>query len=326
MKPAALILGLFLAAALDSGLAMAQSCDDFDECTTNDMCADGMCLGTPRNGGTCDDGNDCTVNDTCVAGMCRGTAAASGTSCNQGCGSCFSQLGFAFCLPDEGSTGNACNDGSLCTVNDRCQFGVCFGDFKCQGSGGGACDFRACNPANGACSDVTFNPCGDCATCQPNDNQDPNNPLPFQCEPAFNGQTCDDGNECTADGTCQQGDCVGAPPVNPNDPTPTASATVPAANTPTATMPPANTPTSAPTSTPTQGAVLTPTATVPASGCPGDCSGDNQVTVDEIVTGVNIALGSLPVSNCPAMDDGGDGEVTVDEILRAINAALNGCG
>ena len=34
--------------------------------------------------------------------------------------------------------------------------------------------------------------------------------------------------------------------------------------------------------------------------CPGDCNGDGVVTVPEVVTVVNIALGSLPLSACPA--------------------------
>lgn len=62
----------------------------------------------------------------------------------------------------------------------------------------------------------------------------------------------------------------------------------------------------------------------PAS-CVGDCDGTGSVTVDEIITMVNIALGSLPVENCPAGDGNSDGAVTVDEIVTAVNHALNGC-
>lgn len=62
-----------------------------------------------------------------------------------------------------------------------------------------------------------------------------------------------------------------------------------------------------------------------AQGCVGDCNDDGFVTVDEIVTMVNIALGTTPITACPAADPNGDETVTVDEILQAINAALNGC-
>ncbi len=59
--------------------------------------------------------------------------------------------------------------------------------------------------------------------------------------------------------------------------------------------------------------------------CVGDCNGDRQVTVDELVRGVNIALGASPLSTCPSFDSDGSGEVTVDELVRAVNSALAGC-
>ncbi|MFI5394500.1 MAG: hypothetical protein ACHQ9S_03110 [Candidatus Binatia bacterium] len=59
--------------------------------------------------------------------------------------------------------------------------------------------------------------------------------------------------------------------------------------------------------------------------CIGDCNGNGSVTVDEILTMVNIALGNTPLSACTAGDGNCDGRITVDEILTAVNAALNGC-
>jgi len=59
--------------------------------------------------------------------------------------------------------------------------------------------------------------------------------------------------------------------------------------------------------------------------CTGDCDGDGMVTVNEIVTALNIGLGARPITDCPAADSGGDGSVTVDEIVAALNFALNGC-
>lgn len=73
---------------------------------------------------------------------------------------------------------------------------------------------------------------------------------------------------------------------------------------------------------------VTPTvpAVTPTPGtCPGDCNGSREVTVDEIIKGVNIALGNASVDVCPVFDVNGDGTVTVDEIIKAVNAALNGC-
>jgi len=59
--------------------------------------------------------------------------------------------------------------------------------------------------------------------------------------------------------------------------------------------------------------------------CVGDCNEDNSVTVDELVRGVNIALGNSELSECPLFDSSGDGQVTVDEVIHAVNAALVGC-
>jgi hypothetical protein len=101
--------------------------------------------------------------------------------------------------------------------------------------------------------------------------------------------------------------------IEPPTPTPiaTATATQPL---PTATQP-------LPTATQ---APPTPTRT-PGGVCVGDCDGNGTVTVDEIVTMVNIALGNVPVTECEAGDSDGSGTVTVDEILTAIQNALNGC-
>jgi hypothetical protein len=59
--------------------------------------------------------------------------------------------------------------------------------------------------------------------------------------------------------------------------------------------------------------------------CVGDCNGDGQVTIDEVLLGVNIALGSAPLANCKVLDRNSDGVVTVDEMLAAVAAAVGGC-
>ena len=71
--------------------------------------------------------------------------------------------------------------------------------------------------------------------------------------------------------------------------------------------------------------VLLSPAASRAQQCVGDCDGDNAVTVDEIVTIVNIALGNRPLADCPAGDRTDDGVITVDEIVIALNFALDGC-
>ncbi|HYD49780.1 MAG TPA: hypothetical protein VEB21_15595 [Terriglobales bacterium] len=65
-------------------------------------------------------------------------------------------------------------------------------------------------------------------------------------------------------------------------------------------------------------------ATTPA--CAGSCNSDDEVTVDEILTMVNIALGAASADQCADGDVDASGGITVDEILIAINNALEGCG
>ena len=62
-----------------------------------------------------------------------------------------------------------------------------------------------------------------------------------------------------------------------------------------------------------------------AQACPGDCNGDAAVTVDEIVTVVNIALGTSPIELCVAADTDGNEQASVDELVTMINLALDGC-
>jgi cysteine-rich repeat protein len=61
------------------------------------------------------------------------------------------------------------------------------------------------------------------------------------------------------------------------------------------------------------------------SACVGDCNDTSAVTIDELLTMVNMALGNAAVSECLAGDRNQNGAITVDEILTAVNNALNGC-
>ena len=80
---------------------------------------------------------------------------------------------------------------------------------------------------------------------------------------------------------------------------------------------------SGPTPTPTVPPLPSPTA-LPLP-CVGDCKGDGHVTVDELLKGVNIALGNTALAECPSFDCNANGQVTVDCLLKAVNAALSGC-
>jgi hypothetical protein len=63
-----------------------------------------------------------------------------------------------------------------------------------------------------------------------------------------------------------------------------------------------------------------------AGTCVGDCNHDDRITVNEIITGVNVILGTLPLETCPALDRGADGTVTVGDLIVVVNNALAGCG
>jgi len=81
------------------------------------------------------------------------------------------------------------------------------------------------------------------------------------------------------------------------------------------------TPTVTPTPTPTPTRSPTPTL----GPCVGDCGSDGRVTVDELLTGVNIVAGFALLDDCPSFDCNHDGEVTVDCLVKAVVAAQRGC-
>jgi hypothetical protein len=68
----------------------------------------------------------------------------------------------------------------------------------------------------------------------------------------------------------------------------------------------------------------TPTPTPTPGPCVGDCNNDGRVTVDEILTFVNIALGTAEPSACVDGIPSGS-QVDIALILQAVNHALNGC-
>jgi len=73
------------------------------------------------------------------------------------------------------------------------------------------------------------------------------------------------------------------------------------------------------------GAIPRTARALESGACVGDCSNDGEVTVDELVTMVNAALGSAPASACENGDADGSGDVDVAEVILAVNNTLNGC-
>lgn len=55
-------------------------------------------------------------------------------------------------------------------------------------------------------------------------------------------------------------------------------------------------------------------------GCPGDCDRNGEVTIDELLRGVGLALGTS-TAPCPAYGN----PVTIDRLVAAVDRALSGC-
>lgn len=223
-----------------------------DPCMQDGVCdpSSGTCIFEQKsNGSFCDDGNQCTTQDRCLNGTCMG-----GTSVTcQPIGQCFTA---GVCDPTTGCStpakaeGESCNDADSCTDNDQCDgMGQCKGSAiicealdECHEPG-------VCNSATGTCSQpespdgkdcdgadavnlCTFGSCiaGECILvdlqCDPVECQ------AGSCEPSTgictyvplaDETSCDDQNACTENTTCLAGECQGGTPLqceyidNPND-------------------------------------------------------------------------------------------------------------
>lgn len=64
---------------------------------------------------------------------------------------------------------------------------------------------------------------------------------------------------------------------------------------------------------------------VGGGACVGDCNGNGTVAINELIVGVNIALGRQRVSACRAFDSNQSQSVTINELVRAVGNALSGC-
>ena len=59
--------------------------------------------------------------------------------------------------------------------------------------------------------------------------------------------------------------------------------------------------------------------------CAGDCASDGSVTIDDLLTMLDVALADAPLADCAAGDGDHDGEIRIDEILAALHVALREC-
>ncbi|MCB9728591.1 MAG: hypothetical protein H6746_08945 [Deltaproteobacteria bacterium] len=220
-------------AALEVELPSSE-CQTDAQCTTPDQplpacrearCVAGRCeLVQADDGAVCDDGDDCTAQDRCQGGACQGSGAVGCDDANPcttdgcdpaaGCVHTFNQ--------------KPCDDGSACTLEDRCFQGSCGGAaLGCDD--GNPCTDDACDPISGCVWVPRSGPCEDgnaCTSgdscvegaCQPGPAPDcgEQNPcVDASCDPLSGCSAtpldgpCDDGSACTSGDICVEGVCAG---------------------------------------------------------------------------------------------------------------------
>ncbi len=103
--------------------------------------------------------------------------------------------------------------------------------------------------------------------------------------------------------------------------TPTQTPTHTQTSTPTATPTITDTPTVTPTPTETG----TPTNTPTPAPCFGDCNFDGRIAINELILGVNMALGLRPIEDCSTFDATGDGMISIGELVTAGRGNIRGC-
>ncbi len=207
--------GLVLIAGGVNGTTTVPAAEVYDPsrglpCTTNTQCTTGFCVGgvccnsactdqcfsctqtgsigtcSPKaNGAACNDSNACTQTDTCQNGTCTGSnpiVCAPPDQCHLSA-TCDPATGT--CVYPNQSNGTTCNDGNACTQTDTCENGACSGANPVVCMALDQChDAGTCNTSTGACT----------------------NPI----KP--NGTSCNDGNVCAQDRSCQNGICTSSNP------------------------------------------------------------------------------------------------------------------
>lgn len=171
-------------------------CTPLDDCHVAGSCdpSTGECTHPPLPDGTvCSDGDECTRVDRCIVGGCVGaeSVVCAGEGPCAYAGTCEPATGS--CVAVARADGTLCDDGSACSLEDRCLGGACLGTSAVVCPALGPCHAPSvCDPGSGACAPVLLE----------------------------DGAACDDGDACTTSDTCQEGACVGDEPVTCLEPNP----------------------------------------------------------------------------------------------------------
>jgi len=226
------------------GKGSTSTCGMEDEACSAVLCDEELdaCLLAPFEDGTpCASDDLCLVNETCKAGVCGGSVkdcffAPVPNVCT--IAACNPQTGM--CEPVPANDGMACpNNGDPCTLNKKCQAGMCLGTIEknCSALTGGCFD-GVCDAASGQCKkqpiaegsaceeavdECNVGVCDPAGACLPV-------PTPGvlcasatdacnvgSCDasgacvasPTNDAGPCEDGDPCTTGETCSAGLCAG---------------------------------------------------------------------------------------------------------------------
>ena len=181
-------------------------CDDEDPCSVKDTCEDGSCTGYPVDC-ECKSDNDCLGLDDGDA--CNGTLVCDNSKLPYVCqvapdsvivcpepegvdaicqeASCAPEGGECGTVPDH--EGFACDDGNACTIGDECADGICSPGVPTNCNDGNLCTDDSCEADSG-------------------------------CTHAPNMAPCFDGDFCTLNDVCADGECMGGETADCNDDNP----------------------------------------------------------------------------------------------------------
>jgi hypothetical protein len=209
-------------------------CEDGNPCTKN-TCLPALGCQSEELTGACEDGDACTGGDTCIEVVCVGEPVV----CVDDNNPCTND----YCDPDAGCVNEPndlpCDDDNGCTTNDHCQAGECVpGELLIDCQDDNPCTIDSCNVETGACIFIpNTQPCDDgdlctegdicadsiCVSGQPKNCDDENlctedacNELGTCVQTPIAG-SCEDGNACTTNDTCQGGACQPGQPLKCND-------------------------------------------------------------------------------------------------------------
>jgi hypothetical protein len=207
------------------------ACDDGNNCTTGDKCANGKCAGTggpncddlnpcttdgcePGKGCThafntldCSDGNACTTADKCSLGKC---VAGPAPNCDDADPCTTDACDKATGCTHANNTA-VCSDGNACTSGDQCSSGKCVGGAGAVCNDSNACTGDSCDPAKGCVFSPLDVPCSDGNACTVGDKCSAG-----KCV-AGAAQKCDDLNPCTTDACDTTKGCTFTSNTNPCD-------------------------------------------------------------------------------------------------------------